>query len=197
MAFVQMIPEDQAQGELKELYNAYRAPWGGVDHILKIHSLLPHTLPTHYGLYKSIMFARGPLTRRQREMIALVVSKTNHCSYCVHHHGDALLRVCKDHQLADAIKSDYKRARISPEELAMLQFAEQLTVDPSRDFSLVIRRLSKNGFTNEAILHITLVASYFNFVNRIATGLGVELESYWNHNGYSDSAKPMAHDDRE
>ena len=79
----------------------------------------------------------------------------------------------------------------------MLQFAEQLTVDPSRDFSLVIRRLSKNGFTNEAILHITLVASYFNFVNRIATGLGVELESYWNHNGYSDSAKPMAHDDRE
>jgi len=121
MAFIQMIPEERAQGELKELYNAHVAPWGGIDHILKIHSLLPHTLLPHYDLYKSIMFAKAPLTRRHREMIALVVSTVNHCTYCIHHHGDALLRVTKDRQLTDALKADYRHAPVSPEELAMLE----------------------------------------------------------------------------
>src|SRR5258707_14331222 len=141
MAFIQMIPEEMAQGELKKLYTDHAAPWGGVDHILKIHSLLPHTLKPHYDWYKSTMFAGGPLTRRQREMIALVVSIANHCTYCIYHHGDALLRATRDRKLTDGIKTDYHTAPISAEERAILEYAELLTLKPSQDFSLFIQKM--------------------------------------------------------
>ncbi|MBI3587266.1 MAG: peroxidase-related enzyme [Ignavibacteriales bacterium] len=194
MAFIRMIPEEEARGPLKELYTSYRAPWGGVDNILKIHSLLPDTLKPHYDLYKSVMFGKGPLSRRQREMIAIVVSRSNNCTYCIHHHSDALLRVTKDRPLADALRAGDRSAPLSDVEHMMLEFAERLTKQPTKNFSFEVSRLKENGFTDDTILHITLIVGYFNFVNRIAIGLSVELESYWNKNGYSDPTKPMAHD---
>ena len=196
MAYIKMISEDEAQGDVKSLYNDYLAPWGGVDNILKIHGLLPHTLKPHYDLYKSAMFGKGPLTRRQREMIAVVVSHANRCQYCIHHHSDALYRVTKDRKLSEAMRTDYRLAETTKGERVMLEFAEQLTREPGSDQFPFVQRLREHHFTDDAILHITLIISYFNFVNRIANGLGVELEGYWKEDGYSDPAKPMAHDDR-
>ncbi|MBI4546528.1 MAG: peroxidase-related enzyme [Ignavibacteriae bacterium] len=194
MAFIHIITENKAEGELKKLYEDYRAPWDGVDNILKIHSLLPHTLKPHVDLYRTVMFGKGPLTRRQREMIATVVSKANSCTYCVHHHSDALLRVTKDKPFTSSIRNDYRTAAMSDAERAMLHYSEELTRNPTQDFSQRVHDLKNHGFSEEAILHMTLIIGYFNFVNRIAIGLGVELESYWNEDGYSDPSKPMAHD---
>jgi uncharacterized peroxidase-related enzyme len=196
MAYIKMIPEEDADEVVSSLYEKHRAPWGGVDHILKIHSLLPHTLQPHYDLYKSLMYAQGPLTRPQREMIATVVSASNGCSYCIHHHSDALLRLTKDRILADAIRTDYRTAPLTNVERLMLEFAVQLSTEPTQNFSTWISKLRKNNLTDEAILHTTLIVAYFNFVNRIANGLGVELESYWQKDGYSDPRKSMAHDDQ-
>lgn len=81
MAWITMIPESEAEGELKALYDRLAAPWGGVDHILKIHSLNPASLRAHYELYKTLMYGRSGLSRVQREMIAVVVSATNRCHY--------------------------------------------------------------------------------------------------------------------
>lgn len=189
-----MIKEETADGEVKSLYETYRAPWGGVDNILKIHSLLPHTFEPHVDLYRTFMFGKGPLPRRQREMIAAVVSKSNSCNYCLHHHTDALLRLTKDQAFTNSIRNNYHTATISSAERAMLRFSEQLTRNPSEDFSTIVDDLKRQGFSEEAILHITLIVGYFNFVNRIANGLGVELEPYWREDGYSDESMPMAHE---
>jgi alkylhydroperoxidase family enzyme len=61
-------------------------------------------------------------------------------------------------------------------ELALLEFAEKLTSEPSSCRERDIELLRKAGWSDGAILDTTLVISYFNFVNRIADGLGVELE---------------------
>lgn len=76
-----MIAEGEATGLLRRLYDRLRAPWGGVDHILKIHSVNPGSLDRHHSYYAWIMRGRSPLTRAQREMIAVVVSATNRCHY--------------------------------------------------------------------------------------------------------------------
>ena len=81
MAWIRMIDEDEAEGKLAKLYERFREPGGGVDNILKIHSLNPPSLKGHFELYKTVMRGRSPLTRIQREMIAVVVSKTNGCHY--------------------------------------------------------------------------------------------------------------------
>jgi len=76
-----MIPEDEAGNELKEWYDKLREPWGGVDNILRVHSIDIPTLKGHYELYRSAMTGSKDLTRKQREMIAVVVSTINRCHY--------------------------------------------------------------------------------------------------------------------
>ena len=81
MAWIEMIPEDEAEGKLKEAYDQLIEPWGGVDNIMKIHSLNLRSLWAHYELYKTVMYGRSGITRPQREMIAVVVSAVNQCHY--------------------------------------------------------------------------------------------------------------------
>ena len=81
MAWIKMIPEDEAGNELKEWYDKLREPWGGVDNILRVHSIDIPTLKGHSELYRSAMTGSKDLTRKQREMIAVVVSTINRCHY--------------------------------------------------------------------------------------------------------------------
>jgi alkylhydroperoxidase family enzyme len=81
MAWIHMIPEAAASGRLLELYQEYREPWGGVDNILKIHSLNVPSLEAHYRLYATLMRGPSELSRARREMIAVVASAANRCHY--------------------------------------------------------------------------------------------------------------------
>lgn len=81
MAWIQMISEDEAEGKLKEAYQKLQEPWGGVDNIMKIHSLNLRSLWAHFELYKTVMYGRSGVSRVQREMIAVVVSAVNQCHY--------------------------------------------------------------------------------------------------------------------
>jgi alkylhydroperoxidase family enzyme len=81
MAWIKIIDEGEADGALKEIYPGMIEPWGGVDNIMKIHSLNPPSLSAHSELYQTLMRGKSDLTRVQREMIAVVVSALNHCHY--------------------------------------------------------------------------------------------------------------------
>ena len=63
------------------MYDRMIEPWGGVDNILKIHSLNPPSLRAHFEFYKTLMRGPSGLSRIQREMIAVVVSTANRCHY--------------------------------------------------------------------------------------------------------------------
>ena len=81
VAHVPYVPYDDATGLLAELYARYEAPQGGVDNIIRVHSLNPRSMADHHRLYAHLM--RGPslLSRVQREMIAVTVSAENDCFY--------------------------------------------------------------------------------------------------------------------
>ena len=81
MSWIKVIQETEAAGRLKELYEKYVDPLGFVDNILKIHSLNPKSLKTHYDLYSHAMRGKSDLSKIQREMIAVAVSAINHCEY--------------------------------------------------------------------------------------------------------------------
>ena len=81
MAWIPMILEDKAEAELKDWYDKLHEPWGGVDNIMKIHSLNVNTLKGHYELYLSAMKGTKDLSHKQREMVAVVVSTVNQCHY--------------------------------------------------------------------------------------------------------------------
>lgn len=78
---IKTIDEKAASGLLKEVYQSIAGKSGGVAHILKSQSLHPSALKNHYGLYRTLMFGPSPLSRAEREMVAVVVSATNGCHY--------------------------------------------------------------------------------------------------------------------
>ena len=81
-AWIDMVGEDEAQGELAGYYGAMHDPvTGGVDNILRIHGQHPAALGAHYQLYRVLMHGGSPLPRWEREMIAVVVSAVNSCHY--------------------------------------------------------------------------------------------------------------------
>ena len=81
MAWIKMISLEEATGALKAMYEKYIEPVGVVDNILRIHSLNPKSLRTHYDLYAHLMRGKSDLSRAQREMIAVVASVANKCHY--------------------------------------------------------------------------------------------------------------------
>ncbi len=86
----------------------------------------------------------------------------------------------KNDKLVDDLTADYRRAEISSADRAMLDYAIKLTLEPSSVTSSEVEMLRQAGFSDAAILDICQVTAYYAFVNRLADGLGVELEEYWN-----------------
>jgi len=81
MAHIRRVPFEEAEGVLGKLYATYAGQDGAVDNIIWIHSLNPRSMQDHLKLYSHLMRGRSPLTRAQREMIAVTVSAENDCFY--------------------------------------------------------------------------------------------------------------------
>jgi uncharacterized peroxidase-related enzyme len=81
--------------------------------------------------------------------------------------------VTLDEGLVAALQEDYTKAPISEQDRAMLDYAAQLTRDATRISPEDHARLRAAGFDDRGILQITLIASWFNYINRVADALGV------------------------
>ncbi len=94
------------------------------------------------------------------------------------HHGEGLLRLTKDADLVRRLKEDYCKANVTEAETAMLDYASKLTLEPWKMTEDDVLTLRAQGFGDEAVLHINMIAGYYAFVNRLADGLGVPLEDF-------------------
>ena len=82
MSWIESVPDEEAQGELRILYDRARDPAAGVvDEVLRVHSLHPAGLSAHLGLYQAAMRGTPGLPKVERELIAFVVSALNDCHY--------------------------------------------------------------------------------------------------------------------
>jgi uncharacterized peroxidase-related enzyme len=177
MPWIKVVEPQDAQGKLNDLYTRIGARTGGaVANILKVHSLHPEALEAHLNLYETIMFGQSGLSRGQREMIAVAVSSTNSCKYWTVHHGESLRLETKDNDLSVKVAADFTSAGISEQDKQMLRYAAILTKKPHAVEASDIEALRKAGFSDRDILDINQVTAYYNYVNRIADGLGVTLE---------------------
>jgi uncharacterized peroxidase-related enzyme len=84
--------------------------------------------------------------------------------------------VTLDPEFVAALRRDYKAAPISEQDRVMLDYVVQLTKDATRIGPEFHDRLRAAGFDDRGILQITLIASWFNYINRVADALGVGRE---------------------
>jgi len=169
----------EAQRELYPVEYAtpvHPTPDGETAGIVASHSLIPDALYHAFATFGALMSPDLPLSRRQHEMITTVVSVTNRCHYWIESHAEFLRRVTLDEKMVAALADDYKTAPITEQERVMLDYVVQLTRDATRISPKDHERLRAVGFEDKGILQITLLASWFNYINRVADALGVGRE---------------------
>jgi uncharacterized peroxidase-related enzyme len=93
----------------------------------------------------------------------------------------------KDTPLVEQLSDDYTHAALLPADRAMLDYAAKLTLTPSAMQEADVQALRQVGFDDRAILDIAQIVAYYAYVNRIADGLGVTLEDYWQRGDTPDA----------
>ena len=177
MSWIDEVDVDDAEGKLEAIYAELLKKRGKVSNILKVHSLNPEAMANHLDLYMTVMFGASGLSRAEREAVAVVVSATNECAYCVNHHAEALRRYIKDEETLELLMSADGLETLEPRLSNIVRHAEKLTSAPSAMTEIDLGELRAVGLTDKDILDLTLVVGYFNFVNRIALGLGVSFST--------------------
>ncbi len=143
---------------------------GMVPNVIMANASDPDRLKTFVNFYNRLMIKEGYLSKLEREMIAVVVSSCNKCFYCTIAHGAAVRQLSKNPILGDELSINYRSAKLNKRHKLMLDFSAKLTEFPDKVDKKDREILSKNNFSDEEILEIVEIVSFFNMTNRIAIG---------------------------
>ena len=171
-------------GSLKKIFQSSEERAGRVFNIVRSMSLKPELLRSSLDLY-SVLIQRETtsLPRWVREMIAAYVSGLQKCEYWSIGHLNDLRSEGADESLLEAIRcSDVEEAPIDNKYREVLKFAEKLTIKADQMTKEDVVNLRKHSWSDTDILEITHIVGYFNYITRVADGLGVELEESWTCN---------------
>jgi uncharacterized peroxidase-related enzyme len=155
--------------EMAAYFHKCQDKLGFVPNVLQAYAFDMAKLEAFVGMYNDLMLAPSGLSKLEREMIAVAVSAHNRCYYCLVAHGAAVRQLSGDPPLGELMAMNYRAARLSKRERAMLDFAVRLTATPweiGEDDRAALRRA---GFSDRDIWDIGAVAGFFNMSNRIAS----------------------------
>ncbi|MBL4591111.1 MAG: peroxidase-related enzyme, partial [Phycisphaerales bacterium] len=176
-SYIEIINESDAVGPLAALYKRYSNPDSTVDNVLKVHSLNPESLDAHCALYIQACHRPGPVSRAEREMVGVTVSRINGCTYCQTHHAKGLEKLLpkdRKHVADEVFNGD--ETNLTERERAMCAYGSKLTRSPAAITKSDIDTLRGAGLSDREILDVAQVAAYFAYANRIVLGLGAALE---------------------
>jgi uncharacterized peroxidase-related enzyme len=180
IGWLRVPDEGSVPAEAKELWELPLERLGFVPNVLRLFALRPGHLVRWWAYYDELLRGESGLTKVQREMIAVVVSTTNRCHYCIVSHSAALRKLTGDPAFVDRLATGHKYAGLEPKERAMLDFAVKLTEASHLGSEDDVEALRGVGWTDEEIMDIAETAAMFNFTNRLASGLGwVPNEEYF------------------
>ena len=173
--------EEILDPEMKKYFALCEEKLGIIPNVLIAYASRPNKLRHFVSFYNEIMLGPSGLSKLDREMIALVVSSTNHCYYFVVAHGQAVRKMSDEPELAEMLVTNYRVARLSERVRAMLDFSQKLTVTPNLIDDLDRKVLRDAGFTDDEIFDIADTAGFFNMSNRVASGLDIRPNIEYHH----------------
>ena len=158
--------------DLQKYFNICEEKLGLIPNVLRAYAFRPNRLRRFIDVYNEIMLSEdSPLSKLEREMIAVTVSSCNRCFYCLVAHGQQVRALSGDPVLGEHIALNYRTAPLEPRQRAMLDYAWKLTESPNEIGRADRDSLRAVGFDDAAIWDISETASFFNYTNRMAHGL--------------------------
>lgn len=180
-AWIRMIEDQDADPGLLDVLKLARTPHGTVDNVMRVHSLRPNTMKGHVILYRAALHDdANTLPMWLQEVIGSYVSLLNDCDYSYANHWANAKHLMGDDAKADAAESALKNRK--PEDafdgktLALLRYAQKLTLTPGEMVRDDVTALTEAGVDDGEILEANQIIGYFNYVNRCLNGLGVTNE---------------------
>jgi len=173
--FIEPISPSAAAGTIKELYESAEASSGYIPNYLKVFSHRPEVFKAWMQLAASI---RENMSLRRYELVTVAAARKLTGTYCMLAHSDNLVSSGEvdEAQLA-AIVIDYHTAGLTPEEIAIMEFAEQIIVDSSSVTQADVDHLRGFGLSDAEILDVAVAACARSFFSKALDTFGAEPDA--------------------
>ena len=181
MTWITYVKEEDACDRLEALYDKYTRTNSKLANIITAHSLRPHMLEGHMAFYRAIIYhSANQLPLWFLEAVGIYVSYLNGCSYCVSHHTLFGRQAINDKQrweeIVTSLNNGQPETAFTGKELALLQYARELTLEPKAVSKQTIESIRSAGAEDGDILEVNQVCGYFSYANRTVLGLGISEE---------------------
>lgn len=147
--------------------NMMQENWGFINNLFKV---LPLNAAQYAGFldFKYSLFNNEScyLSMADKEMMGLVVSSTNGCTYCLTTHSDTLRGLTGDPVWVDKLTYNYRNAALTEKQRALCDYAYFVTVYPREIHTEQVDKLREAGLNDHEILEAAFVAGFFNYTNR-------------------------------
>ena len=163
------IPDiDELPEDIKERILAVQEKTGFVPNVFMVLAHRPDEFRAFFAYHDALMAKDSGLTATDMEMIVVATSNDNGCQYCVVAHGAVLRIRAKNPLIADQVSVNYRKADITPRQMAMLDFAMKVSNDAKSICDRDFETLRNHGFTDEDIWDIAGITALFGLSNRMA-----------------------------
>lgn len=157
------LPED-----IRTRILAVQEKSGFVPHVFMVLAHRPDEFRAFFAYHDALMDKPGGLSKAEREMIVVATSNANQCQYCVVAHG-AILRIrAKNPLIAEQVAVNYRKADITPRQMAMLDFAMKVSTQSYAVGDADFATLQVHGFSMDDVWDMAAIAAFFGLSNRMA-----------------------------
>jgi uncharacterized peroxidase-related enzyme len=174
--FITTIPDAEAEGKLREIYEVDRKNMGYVPDHARVFSLRPDVLEAWRAFQGSI---RKHLRLRRYELVTLAAANALKCRYCLLAHGTILIKNGISVEQLRAIITDFHNAGLEHDEIAMMEFAEKIIRGASEITQADVDGLRALGLEDVEILDIVLTATMRSFASKTFDALGAGPDSVY------------------
>ncbi|GHD24241.1 peroxidase-related enzyme [Tianweitania populi] len=168
------VPElSELPDDIRERIVAVQEKSGFIPNVFLALAHRPDEFRAFFAYHDALMERPSGLTKAEREMIVVATSNVNQCQYCVVAHG-AILRIrAKNPTIADQVAINYRKADITPRQMAMLDYALKVSQRAYEVDEADIAALKEHDFTDSDIWDIAAVAAFFAMSNRLANAMNM------------------------
>ncbi|MCM2477264.1 peroxidase-related enzyme [Rhizobium sp. CG5] len=157
------LPED-----IRDRILAVQEKSGFVPNVFLTLAYRPDEFRAFFAYHDALMDKPGKITKAEREMIVVATSNANQCQYCVVAHG-AILRIrAKNPLIADQVAINYRKADITPRQMAMIDFAMKVSARAYEVSDDDIAVLESHGLSMDDAWDIAAISAFFGMSNRLA-----------------------------
>lgn len=165
---------EEMPGDLRERLHLVQEKLGFVPNVFWTLAHRPDEFRAFFTYFDALMLRESGITKAEREMIVVATTAANHCVYCVVHHSAILRLRARDPLIADQVAINYRRTRLSPRQVAMLDFAVKVAIESHTVSDADFDTLHEHGFSDEDIWDIGAITAFFAHGSRMANLIGMQ-----------------------